>query len=304
MTTKNELIAELAARGHNLTASQVKKTTKAGLQELLDSLNEKKAEKHDAQIAMLAADLTNMEKHVVVAMCNEGMDVNGGETVDAILEDNMTYSDEKGIAQRTGLKAKSVKGVLGSLTKRGLVSASERPNGQPGVDQVLNDDAIRVAFELMADGWEANVVDMNPKHPGIQSPKKPAPKLEVVEGGKKEKPAKKKPAAKGPRVLKPHRFCEPVDKPENITAVQEGSKKHKLFEALWDGATIEELMEATEWSRTTVQSAFGYDVKNSGFGVERRDDQKYYILKPAGLKRLPVTTKGQSRADALVAACK
>jgi hypothetical protein len=63
-------------------------------------------------------------------------------------------------------------------------------------------------------------------------------------------------------------------------------------------------MEATSWNKATVQSAFSYDMKNSGFGVERRDDQKYYLLMPKGLKCLPVVVKGQTRADALVAACK
>lgn len=45
-------------------------------------------------------------------------------------------------------------------------------------------------------------------------------------------------------------------------------------------------------------------MKNSGFGVELRDDQKYYLLMPKGLKVLPVMDAGQTRADALAAACK
>ncbi|PIE13509.1 MAG: hypothetical protein CSA68_11675 [Rhodobacterales bacterium] len=111
------------------------------------------------------------------------------------------------------------------------------------------------------------------------------------------------PAAKNARVLKPHVYCEPVPKAESITSLTEGSKKHKLAAALLKGATMEQLMEAVGWNRSTVQSAFSYDMKNSGFGVERRKDQKYYLLMPKGLKRLPVMQKGQSRADARVAAC-
>ena len=107
-----------------------------------------------------------------------------------------------------------------------------------------------------------------------------------------------------PRTLKAHKYCDPVDTPEKIMSLKDGSKKHLLAKALWGGATIDDLMAATGWNKSTVQSAFHYDMKNSGFGVERRDDAKYYLLVPNGLKRLPVVSKGETRADALVAACK
>lgn len=116
--------------------------------------------------------------------------------------------------------------------------------------------------------------------------------------------AQSQPKERKQRMLKPHTYCQPVDTPENVTSLKEGSKKHKLAQALLGGATREELCEATGWKWDVVSSAFSYDMKNSGFGVERRDDQKYYLLMPAGLRRLPVMEKGQSRADALVAACK
>jgi DNA-binding MarR family transcriptional regulator len=105
-----------------------------------------------AQVAMLATDLTDLEKAVVVAFADACIDCNGAETMDDMLSDNMTWADVAEIAKRTGLAQKSVKGVLGSLTKRGLVGNDDKPNGQPGTDSFLTDTGIRVAFELIAEG--------------------------------------------------------------------------------------------------------------------------------------------------------
>lgn len=116
--------------------------------------------------------------------------------------------------------------------------------------------------------------------------------------------AQKPKAERKPRALKPHTYCQPTDDAQKVVPVREGSKKHALFTALLDGATLEELQEATGWTRATVQSSFSYDAKNSGFGVERREDGRYYLLLPSGMTGLPVITEELDRAAALVAACR
>ncbi|MBK5928361.1 hypothetical protein [Rhodobaculum claviforme] len=107
-----------------------------------------------------------------------------------------------------------------------------------------------------------------------------------------------------PRTLKPHVFCQPVADATEAKALKEGSKKHLLAAALLNGATLDELMAVTGWNKSTVQSAFAYDMKSAGLGVERREDGRYYLLLPAGMLRLPIATADVTRADALVAACR
>jgi hypothetical protein len=93
--------------------------------------------------------------------------------------------------------------------------------------------------------------------------------------------AQKPRAERRPRALAPRVMVEPTD---DVKAVKEGSKKHLLLAALVNGATLEELMAATGWNRATVQSSFKIDVASTGFGVERREDGRYYLLFPAGVK--------------------
>ncbi|MET4130013.1 hypothetical protein [Roseovarius sp. MBR-6] len=289
--TKTELNALLVTP---LNASALKKTSKADLVAMFDAMSTTDA--LDADLRDARADdtppteptlgqvidgLTPLEKAVVVAHLDAGMDCNGAETLDAMRADNMTWSDVAETSKRTGLTKKQVNGVLSSLSTKGLVVVDCDPvNGEGPVQQVLSDEGIVVAFELLADGVEAKAT-IKPKKPT------PAPKAE-----------------RKARVLKAHVYCQPVAKPEQITSLKAGSKKHLLAQALLGGATMDELMAATGWKKDVVSSAFQYDMKNSGFGVERRDDQKYYLLMPKGLKVLPVMAQGQTRADALVAACR
>lgn len=103
------------------------------------------------------AKMTPLEKAVTVAHLDAGMDCNGAETLDAMLGDNMTYADVAEIGQRTGLTKKQVQGVIASLSSKGILSVgNEKPNGQPGVDQVLTDWGVTIAFDLLAEGIDAS----------------------------------------------------------------------------------------------------------------------------------------------------
>jgi len=275
--TKTELNALLDTP---LSAAKLKKTSKADVVAMFDAMPASDA--LDADIRDARADdtpptdptpapkLTKLEKRVLVAYLEAGIDSNGAETLDAMLADNMTWSDTAEIATRTKLTAKQVQGVQSSLASKNLlVIADEGVNGEGPVQQVLADVGIRIAFDLIAEGIEAK--------------------------------AKAKPKAeRKPRALQPHVFCEPTDE---IKAVKADSRKHKLLAALEGGATLEELMAATGWNRATVQSSFRIDVASTGFGVERREDGRYHLLFPAGVKRIPVMTPDVTRAAA-VAGCR
>lgn len=248
-TALNDMLAK------PLTASALKKIAKADLVAMIEAQPPK---------------LTALEKRVLVAYLDAGIDANGAETLDDMLADNMTWGDVPEIAQRTGLTQKQVQGVIASLsTKALLVIEGEGVNGEGPVQQVLADDGIRVAFDLMAEGIEA----------------KAAPK-----------------ATSKPRVLADRVMIEP-GKAEDMKATKAGSKRHLMAEALAKGATIEELMATLDWNKDTVSSALRTDMGALGLGVERKAG-KYYLLMPKGVKRIPAHDADTNRAAALVAACK
>ena len=144
--TKEAINALLAAP---LTASQLKKVSKADLiakfdampaSDALDAdLRDARADETpptDPTLGSVLANLTDLQKRVVVALLDAGIDCNGAETLDAMRADNMTYADVAELSQRTGLTKPQVKGVLSGLS--GIVDTDvEKPNGQAGVDQVL-----------------------------------------------------------------------------------------------------------------------------------------------------------------------
>lgn len=186
--------------------------------------------------------------------------------------DNMTWSDVAETAKRTGLTKKQVNGVLSSLSVKGLVVTDCDPvNGEGAVQQVLSDFGIVVAFELMAEGVIAKA-----------DKPKPAPKARTPED----------------RVI-----TQPAKDLKLVRPTTEGTKRHLLAQALQRGATVEHLCEALGWNRSTVTSALRWDLAQMGLGCERKGE-KYFLILPAGVTTIPVREKTQTRADALVAACK
>ena len=210
--------------------------------------------------------MTPLEKAVTVAHLEAGMDCNGAETLDAMLSDNMTYGDVAEIAQRTGLTKKQVQGVIASLSTKGILSVgNEKPNGQPGVDQVLTDWGVTIGFDLLAEGVEAKAT---------VKPAKADPK-----------PAKDKPAKAAPKTSrKPGADCIlfiPLDTQKEPKA---GSKRATIIDMLRKpaGTTVEEIAAATGWSRAVASSALWVDVKGGGWGVERREGRLHLL--PEGVK--------------------
>lgn len=226
----------------------------------------------------VVAKMTALEKAVTVAHLDAGMECNGAETLDAMRADNMTYADVAEIATRTSLTKKQVQGVIASLSTKGILSVgNEKPNGQPGVDQVLTDWGVVVAFDLLAEGVEA-------KAKAKAKTAKPAPK------------AKADPKAGDRVILAP-------GKADDVKPTKVGSKRHLMAEALAKGATIEELMALLSWNRDTVSSALRTDMGAVGLGVERKGG-RYFLLLPKGMTRIPARDATTTREDARVAACK
>lgn len=277
MTTYNDMIkADLNdLLPENLrckNASQLKKMSKASLIEMLE-----RRDATQAEAAALAKQpkLTDLEQRVTVAYLAMGIDCNGCETLDDMLADNMTWGDVPAIAKATGLTQKQVQGVIASLDKKGLlVITDEGVNGEGPVQQVLSDDGLRVAFDLLADGVEAKPAKAQPKA---------------------EKPTRK------PRGMD-DRVIQAPGKLDDVRPTKEGSKRALLIQALQRGTTIEHLMEVLGWNRDTVSSALRTDLKAIGLGCERKGG-KYHLLLPKGMTKLPLRDATTSRADALVAAC-
>lgn len=227
-------------------------------------------------------NLTDLEKRVLIAHLDAGIDCNGAETLDAMRADNMTWADVAEVSQRTGLTKNQLKGVIASVSSKGLLDPNcEKPNGAKGVDQVLTDWGVVVAFELLADGVIANPAPAP----------KPAPKV---------KPA---PAPKKARVVEDRVLVQPATDLKFVKPTNEGTKRHLLAQALLRGATVDHLVEVLGWNKSTVTSALRWDIKEMGLGVERKGD-KYFLILPEGVKAIPVRAKDVTRAAALVAACK
>lgn len=199
--------------------------------------------------------LTNLEKAVLVAHLDAGMECNGAETLEAMRADNMTWSDVAETAKRTGLSKKQVNGVLSSLSnKRLLVTDCDPVNGEGAVQQVLDDFGIVVAFELLADGVVAMVTQ------------KPATARRGTED----------------RIL-----VQPATDAAEISPIRAGTKRHLMAVALARGTTLEHLAEVTGWSRSVVSAAIYTDFKAAGLGIERKAGKLHLIL-PKGIAELPV----------------
>lgn len=95
--------------------------------------------------------LTDHETAVIVAMLQEGVECNGAEHVEDVLEDNMTWATVSDIRERTGFETETVKGVLGSLTKKGLVVAGYENSTTGESEQVLSDEGVEAAWPHMED---------------------------------------------------------------------------------------------------------------------------------------------------------
>lgn len=243
-----------------LSASVLKKTSRADLVAMVEA--------QDAEPA--APNLTDLEQRVTVAYLEAGIDCNGAETLDAMLADNMTWGDVPTIAKATGLTQKQVQGVIASLSTKGLlVITDEGVNGEGPVQQVLSDDGLCAAFDLMADGIEAKAPKAAPK---------------ATDTG--------------------HIYCEPCADIVDLKPIRAGTKRAILAQALAKGATIEQLCDATGWNRATVQSAFRTDLKPMGYGVHRDAKGIYRLDLPKKAKRPAIRAAGETAEQVMVAACR
>ena len=224
--------------------------------------------------------MTPLEKAVSVAHLDAGMECNGAETLDGMLGDNMTFADVAEIAQRTSLTKKQVQGVIASLSTKGILSVgNEKPNGQPGVDQVLTDWGVTIAFDLLADGVEAKAT--------IKPKKAPTPKA----NSKSNVIALPK---KG-RTLEDRVLVEPTSDLSNVRPIREGTKRHAMVQALLSGCTLDELATATGWKRDVASAAIYTDLRAAGLGV-RRENGVLHLMLPKGSNVVPLR-KPAAQAD-------
>lgn len=86
-------------------------------------------------------NLTTLEKRVILAFCTNY------SSAEAEKNDNATYSDVFELADRADLYRDTVKGVCGSLVKKGLIAIDPPRNGA-GQCFYLTDDGIDVYYSL------------------------------------------------------------------------------------------------------------------------------------------------------------
>ncbi|MCB9892736.1 MAG: hypothetical protein H6833_13870 [Planctomycetes bacterium] len=223
---------------------------------------------------------TAKETAVLIAYLNAGIDCNGADTVDAMLADNMTWGDVLSIAKATDMPQKTVKGVIASLDKKGLlVITDEGVNGEGPVQQVLSDAGVRYGFELLAQQadapapapFTASDAEVESKLPGDATPKQ----VKAVRVPKADKAAKL--------------FSRAASK--DAQPVKSGTKRADLLNALLDGATRDEIAalcvkaSGEQWSKTAIRAAHTTFWVNLGYGIEERADGKFVAILPKGMKR-------------------
>lgn len=84
---------------------------------------------------------------------------------------------------------------------------------------------------------------------------------------------------------------------EKAVPVREGTKQHKLLEALVDGTTLAQLLVLlSPWSAASIKSGLYHDVNTlKGYGVSTTDDddgvQVYRLVYPEGVTEILVSVK-------------
>jgi hypothetical protein len=106
------------------------------------------------------------------------------------------------------------------------------------------------------------------------------------------KTAAAKPAQPAAATAKPSRArgtnIQPTGEP--LKACRAGSKQAILLDLLRqpEGATIETLMAATGWQRSSVRTGFSWDMRGKGYGVRSTFDaagvERFHLVVPAGQK--------------------
>lgn len=78
---------------------------------------------------------------------------------------------------------------------------------------------------------------------------------------------------------------------ENLIPCRAGSKQQALVDALWKGATMDDLRaicvrrDGTPWDDSSIRSAFYEDMKKKGYGVKTSwngETPTYHLVLPAG----------------------
>lgn len=80
------------------------------------------------------------EKKVGIAYLQIGQDTNSAETAEDMINDNMAFSDVVEVSEYTGMSKAKVKGVIGSLVKKGVLITENDP--ERGEEQYMNETFI------------------------------------------------------------------------------------------------------------------------------------------------------------------
>lgn len=74
-------------------------------------------------------NFTEMEKRVLRAHFEVAHEGNGTTVMRSLINDNFSYADVKDLSKKTGYTVNQVKGVVGSLCKKGAIYPEEEGEG-------------------------------------------------------------------------------------------------------------------------------------------------------------------------------
>ena len=92
-------------------------------------------------------NLTELEKTVLSVSREVGEESCGVSSAEDMIDQNMSWTELIDFTERTSLSVEVIKGVLGSLEKKGLIETGHKNPETGAPQQVLTDKGIEAAYE-------------------------------------------------------------------------------------------------------------------------------------------------------------
>ncbi len=180
--------------------------------------------------------------------------------------DNATIFKLEELVEHSKMNLKSLKGVAGSLTKKGLICETEEPN-TGNLALSFTDEGIDMVGSFDAEKAD----DANVPAPAAFTASDAEVEVKVEKAVRKGRTPFSKPAAK------------------EATPVKAGSKRAEIAAALIKGATYDDMRKicikesGEPWSKGATRAACTTFWTQRGFGIEQRGD-KFHMILPTGMK--------------------
>jgi hypothetical protein len=93
-------------------------------------------------------NLTQQERQMLVVFINEGVNVNGAECAEDMINDNMTWTNADDLMAELNWSKQAIGGVMASLSNKSMIcDTQDSARGAKCTDWVMTDDGINYAYD-------------------------------------------------------------------------------------------------------------------------------------------------------------